>query len=237
MVTRRRAITRCSSIASRRKRCETSASTPASRTAACTSMSHRRRFSSRSRTVARASSPTTPPVAVGWVSSAWPNAHASPTVGSRSGHVPAKGRPCGPSFPDSLTERAVQRRPSVLIADDHPLVSHGLRELLRATYTVVGTVGDGREVHDAVERLKPDVLLLDLSMPHRNGLELIPELVAAFPMLRILVVTMHVDRTMADLALQGGAHGFIPKGASADELTSAIRNVLAGERYISPKIP
>ena len=131
----------------------------------------------------------------------------------------------------------MQRRPAVLIADDHPLVSHGLRELLRTSYTVVGTVGDGREVHDAVERTKPDVLLLDLSMPHRNGLDLIPELVAAFPSLRILVVTMHLDRTLADLALQGGAHGFVPKGASADELTGAIRDVLNGERYISPKIP
>ena len=131
----------------------------------------------------------------------------------------------------------MQRRPSVLIADDHPLVSHGLRELLRSTHTVVGTVGDGREVHAAVERTKPDVLLLDLSMPHRNGLDLIPELVAAFPALRILVVTMHLDRTLADLALQGGAHGFIPKGATAEELNGAIRDVLSGERYISPKIP
>jgi DNA-binding NarL/FixJ family response regulator len=131
----------------------------------------------------------------------------------------------------------VQRRASVLIADDHPLVSHGLRELLRSTYAVVGTVGDAREVHAAIERTKPDVLLLDLSMPHRNGLDLIPELVAAFPALRILVVTMHLDRTLADLALQGGAHGFIPKGASADELNNAIRDVLDGQRYVSPKIP
>ena len=131
----------------------------------------------------------------------------------------------------------MQRRASVLIADDHPLVSQGLKELLRAAYNIVGTVGDGREVHAAVERTKPDVLLLDLSMPHRNGLDLIPELTAAFPSLRILVVTMHLDRTLADLALQAGANGFIPKGASAEELTGAIREVLGGERYISPKIP
>ena len=131
----------------------------------------------------------------------------------------------------------MQRRASVLIADDHPLVSQGLKELLRAAYNIVGTVGDGREVHAAVERTKPEVLLLDLSMPHRNGLDLIPELTAAFPSLRILVVTMHLDRTLADLALQAGAHGFIPKGASAEELTGAIRDVLEGERYISPKVP
>ena len=86
----------------------------------------------------------------------------------------------------------MQRRAAVLIADDHPLVSHGLRELLRSTYTVVGTVGDGREVRTRSSERSPDVLLLDLSMPHRNGLDLIPELVAAFPSLRILVVTMHL---------------------------------------------
>jgi DNA-binding NarL/FixJ family response regulator len=131
----------------------------------------------------------------------------------------------------------VQRRASILIADDHALVSLGLRELLRGTFTVVGVVGDGREVHDAVERTRPDVLLLDLSMPHRNGLDLIPELVEAFPELRILVVTMHVDRALADLALKSGAHGFVPKGSSADELTYAIGQVLGGARYISPKIP
>lgn len=131
----------------------------------------------------------------------------------------------------------MQRRASVLIADDHPLVSQGLKELLRAAYNIVGTVGDGREVHAAVERTKPEVLLLDLSMPHRNGLDLIPELTAAFPALKILIVTMHLDRTLADLALQAGAHGFLPKGASAEELTSAIRDVINGERYISPKIP
>ncbi len=131
----------------------------------------------------------------------------------------------------------VPRRAGILIADDHPLVSQGLRALLRPHYVVVGIVSDGRDVVSAAERHRPDVVLLDLSMPHRNGLELIPELLAALPAARVLVVTMHVDRALADLALQAGAHGFIPKEASAEELNHAIHEVLEGRRYISPKVP
>lgn len=129
------------------------------------------------------------------------------------------------------------RRALVLICDDHPLVSHGLRSLLAPAYVAVGVVSDGREVIGQIARTRPDILLLDLSMPHRNGLELIPEIRAAFPAVKILVVTMHVDRALADLALQGGAHGFIPKEASAEELNGAIEAVLAGKTLISPRVP
>lgn len=129
------------------------------------------------------------------------------------------------------------RRALVLICDDHPLVSHGLRSLLAPTFVAVGVVSDGREVIGEIARTRPDILLLDLSMPHRNGLELIPEIRAAFPAVKILVVTMHVDRALADLALQGGAHGFIPKEASAEELNGAIEAVLAGRTLISPRVP
>jgi DNA-binding NarL/FixJ family response regulator len=129
------------------------------------------------------------------------------------------------------------RRAAVLICDDHPLMSHGLRSLLKPAFMAVGVVNDGREVLDAIERTRPDILLLDLSMPHRNGLELLPDITAAFPALRVLVVTMHVDRALADLALQKGAHGFIPKEASAEELNGAIEAVLAGKLFISPRVP
>ena len=88
----------------------------------------------------------------------------------------------------------------VLICDDHPLMSQGLRALLKPNFVAVGVVNDGREVMTEIERTKPDILLLDLSMPHRNGLELIPEIARAFPALKVLVVTMHVDR----------AHGYLP---------------------------
>lgn len=129
------------------------------------------------------------------------------------------------------------RRAAVLICDDHPLMSHGLRSLLKPSFMAVGVVNDGREVLHEIERTRPDILLLDLSMPHRNGLELLPDITASFPALKVLVVTMHVDRALADLALQKGAHGFIPKEASAEELNGAIEAVLAGKLFISPRVP
>jgi DNA-binding NarL/FixJ family response regulator len=129
------------------------------------------------------------------------------------------------------------RRTAILIADDHPLVSQGLRAILRVNCEVVGVVQDGRDVIDGVRAKKPDLLLLDLSMPHRNGLDLLPELVKSFPSLKVLIVTMHVDRAMADAAMLAGAHGFIPKEASAEELNDAISQVMQGKKYVSPKIP
>ena len=94
------------------------------------------------------------------------------------------------------------RRTPVMICDDHPLMSHGLRSLLKPNYLVVGVVNDGREVIQEIDKQKPEILLLDLSMPHRNGLELLPDIRAAFPALKVLIVTMHVDRALADLAIQ-----------------------------------
>lgn len=129
------------------------------------------------------------------------------------------------------------RRSLVLICDDHPLMSQGLRSLLNPSLLVVGVVNDGREVINEIERTRPEILLLDLSMPHRNGLELLPDIARLFPELKVLVVTMHVERAIADLAIQKGAHGFIPKEASAEELNRAIAAVLAGETFISPRVP
>lgn len=129
------------------------------------------------------------------------------------------------------------RRAAVMIADDHPLVSQGLKAVLKPQYFVVAVESDAREVVATAIKNKPDVVILDLSMPHRNGLELIPELVEAVPEAKVIVVTMHVDRTLADLAMQAGAHGFLPKESSADELNNAIADVLEGKRFVSPRVP
>ncbi|MBL8983735.1 MAG: response regulator transcription factor [Gemmatimonadetes bacterium] len=130
------------------------------------------------------------------------------------------------------------RRATVLICDDHPMVSQGLKSLLRSGFVSVGIVNDGRELVTTLLRARPDVLLLDVSMPHINGLELLPQVREAVPTLKVIVVTMHVDRALADLAISAGAHGFIPKEASADELNAAIEHVLTQSRpFISPHIP
>lgn len=130
------------------------------------------------------------------------------------------------------------RRAAVLICDDHPLMSQGLKALLRSNFVPVGIVNDGRDLLTAIDRTKPDVILLDLSMPHINGLELIPQIIEHAPAVKVLVVTMHVDRSLADLAVTSGAHGFIPKESSADELNAAIDHVLSNPKpFISPRIP
>jgi DNA-binding NarL/FixJ family response regulator len=117
-------------------------------------------------------------------------------------------------------------------------MSQGLKALLRPSFVAVGIVNDGRELLEAVDHTKPDVVLLDLSMPNINGLELIPQLVAHAPAVKVIVVTMHVDRALAELAVSSGAHGFIPKESSADELNEAIEQVLAGTTpFISPRVP
>lgn len=130
------------------------------------------------------------------------------------------------------------RRAAVLICDDHPLMSQGLKALLGPSFIAVGVVNDGRDLLETIRDKKPDVVLLDLSMPNINGLELIPQIVEQAPDVKVLVVTMHVDRALADLAISSGAHGFIPKESSADELNEAIDQVLAGDKpFISPRVP
>jgi len=117
-------------------------------------------------------------------------------------------------------------------------MSQGLKALLRPSFVAVGIVNDGRELLATIDRTKPDVVLLDLSMPNINGLELIPQIVEHAPDVKVLVVTMHVDRALADLAVHSGAHGFIPKESSAEELNEAIEQVLSGETpFISPRVP
>jgi DNA-binding NarL/FixJ family response regulator len=125
----------------------------------------------------------------------------------------------------------------LIIVEDHPLVAQGLRALLEPDHDVVGIVHDPLKVIQTIERTEPDVVLLDLSMPKRNGLELLPDLREKFPALKVLVVTMHVDRGLADLAFKAGADGFVSKESTAKELRVAIDAVLSGQRFLSPRVP
>lgn len=125
----------------------------------------------------------------------------------------------------------------VLLAEDHALVGQGLRALLEPEYEVRGPVQNGTEVPAAVTDFRPDVLLLDLSLPGRNGLDLIPEVLRLCPETRILVVTMHSDRVLVRSAFALGAAGFLLKDSDIAELRTAIAEVLAGRRYLSPRLP
>lgn len=128
-------------------------------------------------------------------------------------------------------------RPRLVIVDDHRLVVEGLKQMLGKRYDVVGVAYAGDELLELLRRTPADGLLLDLSLPGRGGLELLPEIRALQPALRVLVLTMHVDRILADAALAAGATGFVPKDAGMDELERALASVLAGKRFLSERVP
>lgn len=126
----------------------------------------------------------------------------------------------------------------ILLADDHAVLRSGLRLLLEAQpdLRVVGEAGDGRAALKLTQTLRPDLLLLDLSMPGLGGLEALPILRATAPTTHILILTMHDDEGYLKQALRGGASGYILKRAADAELLSAVRTVLSGEVYIHPAL-
>jgi len=125
----------------------------------------------------------------------------------------------------------------LLIVDDHALMCLGLRAILEPEYRVVGAVQEGESVLAAVDQLHPDVVLLDLSLPGKNGAEVLQELVARGPAPAVVILTMHVDRSLAEHLIRLGAHGFVPKDARLPELREAIEAARTGRRFISPRVP
>jgi two-component system, NarL family, invasion response regulator UvrY len=132
---------------------------------------------------------------------------------------------------------ATTQRPRVLLTDDHDALLQSLRAMLSSRYDVVGVAHDGAELLALLRTTPADCLLLDLAMPGRSGLELLPDLRALAPQLRVLIVTMHADRLLADAALRAGARGYMPKDSGAAELAEAIDAVLDGRTWISPRVP
>ncbi len=129
-------------------------------------------------------------------------------------------------------------RTTIVLAEDHQVVREGFRALLEgeAGFVVVGEAGNGREVPDLVDRLRPDVLLLDLMLPELHGLEVIRQVHQRRPATRILVLSMHATESYVLEALRGGASGYLLKSASAAEVIAAVRMVAAGKRYLSPPL-
>ncbi len=128
------------------------------------------------------------------------------------------------------------KRARLLLADDHALVVAGLRKLLEPEFDVVGTAADGRALVAAAERLKPDVILLDISLPLLNGIDAARAVKKAFPEVKIVFVTMHSDPNYVDEAFRAGGSGYVLKRSAASELVTAIGEVLAGRNYITPLV-
>ena len=129
------------------------------------------------------------------------------------------------------------RRPTVLLADDHAIVTDGLARILKeANFDVVGAVRDGQQLLDAAARLRPDVIITDLSMPGLTGLDALARLRTEHIQSKVIVLTMHHDADLATDAIRGGASGFLLKESAGDELLTAVRQALAGKVYITPTV-
>lgn len=126
----------------------------------------------------------------------------------------------------------------ILIADDHQLFNDGMKMMLSAedNLQIVGQVFSGKDVLDAVHRLQPDLVLLDINMPHLNGLDVAATLVGSYPNVRIIMLTMYSDRKFVDDCRRLGVPGYILKNSGVDEVLNAIDIVLAGSRYYDPKL-
>lgn len=127
-------------------------------------------------------------------------------------------------------------KPRVLLAEDHRIVAEGLRNLLAADYELAGMVEDGRALVEAARRLRPDVIVADISMPALNG-------IAAIEMLRkegldvpVVFLTMHQDIAYARRALEAGAAGYVLKHAAPTELLQGLRSALEGGTFVSPAL-
>lgn len=143
--------------------------------------------------------------------------------------------PASRNSPAPVPAKAGNRR-RILLVDDHPFMRAGLAQLIdrQPDMIVCGEAGNPAEAFTAVAAAKPDLVLSDLTMPGRSGLEFIKDLLAVSPGMLVLVVSMHDEVVYSERALRAGARGYIMKEAGGENLLAALRQVLRGEVYLSP---
>jgi DNA-binding NarL/FixJ family response regulator len=132
----------------------------------------------------------------------------------------------------------VKKKKSILIVDDHPLVREGLKVIIgrSSNFEVVGEAGAAREGFRMAEELKPDLMLLDISLPDESGLELTRRIRSALPKARILIISMHSKIDYITEAFKAGATGYMAKESAAEKLLTALESVAAGEHYLDSPI-
>ena len=129
------------------------------------------------------------------------------------------------------------KRATILLADDHAIMIDGLRRILDGPeFEVVGVVADGRALLEAAARLKPEVIVADISMPLLNGIDAAREILKQNGRRKIVFLTMHPEIPYATAALAAGASGYVVKSSAGDELVTAIREALQGRIYVSRAI-
>jgi len=127
---------------------------------------------------------------------------------------------------------------NLLLVDDHSLIRAGVRALVSDIpgYAVVGEASDGAQLLDLARQLRPDIILLDISMKDTNGLDALEKMLPELPHSKVLILSMHTDPQMIMRALEMGAHGYLLKDATGTELEQALEALRNNERYLSPAI-
>ena len=164
---------------------------------------------------------------------------------------PASSASCGRAVPhpreatvavstissEYVSPSAVARK-SVFVVDDHPVVRDGYARLItnQPDLELAGETGDAAQVLQLIEKAKPDLVLLDLSLKSGNGLELCKTINTKFPDVKVLVVSMHDETLYAERVLRAGADGYVNKAEATRKLIEAIREVLGGKYYLSPRM-
>lgn len=128
------------------------------------------------------------------------------------------------------------KRTRVLLADDHKIVLDGLKRLLEPEFELAGTVEDGRALVSAAQKMAPDVIVVDISMPLLNGIEAVRQIRKLDQHVKVVFLTMHPDVTYAVRAFEAGASGYVLKHAASSELLTAIHEALKGRTYVTPMI-
>jgi DNA-binding NarL/FixJ family response regulator len=132
----------------------------------------------------------------------------------------------------------MENQVKILIAEDHTILREGLKALLLAStdLAIIGEADDGRQAVHLAERLSPDLILMDLSMPRMDGLEAIREIKKRWPQIKVLALTVHKTEEYVLSTLKAGVDGYLLKDATHQEMMTAIRSVLGGGRYLSPGV-
>src|SRR5437588_1556016 len=134
---------------------------------------------------------------------------------------------------------ATEKPKRIVIVDDHPLFRKGLEQLINSSdnaFTICGEAGDAAEGMTTIRQLKPELVIVDLSLPGANGIELVKNIRAEFPKLPVLILSMHDESLYALRALRAGGQGYVMKQEATENVITAIREVLAGRPYLSSEM-
>ncbi len=132
----------------------------------------------------------------------------------------------------------IQKKFNVLLADDHNIVRHGLKKILEDEFTEV-TVGEASrdtEIFNQLNKNKWDIIILDISMPGKSGLEILKDIKSLYPDLPVLILSMYPEEQFALRVMKSGASGYVRKDSAPEELVDAVNEILAGKKYYSPAV-